>query len=209
MNDHQAGARRAASPTLDEVRAALRGRAPSRLPALLPEAAAVALVLRERQGGLELLLIRRAEHPLDPWSGHVAFPGGRAHPEDPDLLATAVRETHEEVGIDLSGSEHLGALDELEAIGRMRAVGLSIVPHVFALSADDEPLSLSDEVASAHWVPLAHLADPAARASHAHEHEGRHYTFPSIRTAGLEVWGLTHRMLTHFLALLAGQGSAS
>jgi len=117
-------------------------------------------------------------------------------------IPDAIRETGEEVGLELAAAEHLGALGELEAIGRMRAMGLSILPCVFALAAGEAPLSLSDEVASAHWVPLADLADPAARASHLHEHEGRRYAFPSIQTAGLEVWGLTHGMLTRFLALL-------
>jgi len=190
------------TPTLQHVRTALQGRAPARLSAPLPESAAVALVLRPGAASLDLLLIRRAEHPGDPWSGHVAFPGGRADPGDADLVATAVREAREEVGLDLASAEHLGALDELEAIGRMRAVGLSIAPHVFALAAGDAPLSLSGEVESAHWVPLTRLADPAARSTYLHEHEGLRYAFPCIRAAGLVVWGLTHHMLTRFLALL-------
>ena len=81
--------------------------------------AAVATILREGLEGPEVLLIRRAENPRDPWSGHMAFPGGREAPEDRDLLATAVRETHEEVGLDLQRSAHLlGRLDALPAVAR-------------------------------------------------------------------------------------------
>jgi 8-oxo-dGTP pyrophosphatase MutT (NUDIX family) len=166
----------------------------------------VALVLRAGGVGLDLLLIQRTEHPADPWSGHVAFPGGRADPDDVNLVATAIRETREEVGIDLGGAEHIGALDELQAVGRMRAMELSIAPHVFAITPGEAPLSLSDEVASAHWLPLSVLADPAVQSAYLHEHEGLRYTFPCIRAGGLVIWGLTHQMLTGFLALLPDPG---
>src|ERR1700680_3050243 len=76
--------------------------------------AAVALVLRQGARGLEILLIKRAEHMDDPWSGHVALPGGREEPADASLQETAVRETLEETGIDLArDGEVLGALDDL------------------------------------------------------------------------------------------------
>src|SRR4051812_23466320 len=94
--------------------------------------AAVAIILREHEGGLEALFIRRADHPLDPWSGQMAFPGGRQDPEDADLLATALRETVEEVGIDLAAAgELLGTLDEVRAMARMRPMDLVIAPYVF------------------------------------------------------------------------------
>src|SRR5262245_34151321 len=71
-------------------------------PADFGERAAVAAILLPRDDTFEILLIRRAERPTDLWSGHMAFPGGRRSPEDRDLLATAVRETEEEVGLDLA-----------------------------------------------------------------------------------------------------------
>src|SRR5512140_2740439 len=78
--------------------------------------AAVAVVLREAPGGSEFVAIRRSHRPGDPWSGHMALPGGRQHPSDPDLAATVARETHEEVGIDLiTHGQMLGQLDELRA----------------------------------------------------------------------------------------------
>src|SRR4051812_5322491 len=88
--------------------------------------AAVAAILRESPttGGVELFFIRRAEHPQDPWSGHVAFPGGRRDPEDVTLLATAIRETREEVGIDLTISDVVARLPDIPAVTRSKTVRL-------------------------------------------------------------------------------------
>src|SRR3989449_9358950 len=99
--------------TLAAVRRALRDHRPQ--PAEAPGApqAAVAVILVEDTNGLEVLSIRRAEGADDPWSGQVARPGGRHEPGDRDLLATAIRETQEETGVDLAAAERLGALDDL------------------------------------------------------------------------------------------------
>src|SRR5262249_61528888 len=76
--------------------------------------AAVSLILSEAQGSAQALIIKRAERPGDHWSGHLALPGGRAQDEDADLIATAARETYEEVGIDLlEGGEFIGRLEIL------------------------------------------------------------------------------------------------
>ncbi len=196
-------------PTLDEMRRALAERPPVRLAELLPRAAAVSIVLRAAEDGLSALFIRRAEHPTDLWSGHVAFPGGRAHPgEGP--VDTAIRETAEEVGRALRRlGEVLGGLDEIQAIGRGRAMGLSIQPWVFALREPAPPLTLSEEVVSAHWVSLHDLLDPARRAPFPYVHEGIELVLPSIRIDGLTIWGLTYRMIEVFEDVLAGGRSAT
>ena len=99
--------------TLAAVRRALRDHHPEVAHAPEARPAAVALVLLEGAQGLEIILIKRAERGDDPWSGQIALPGGRYEVGDPDLEATAVRETSEETGVDLSGAERMGALDDL------------------------------------------------------------------------------------------------
>jgi 8-oxo-dGTP pyrophosphatase MutT (NUDIX family) len=156
--------------------------------------AAVALVLREGAAGLEILFVRRAEHPDDPWSGQMAFPGGRQEPGDPDLRTTAVRETLEEIGLDLGAcADFLGTLDEVRAMARMRPMNLAIAPFVFRLR-ETPSLQLSDEVTSAHWLPLEELLSSRWRSSHSYEHQGTRLEFPCLRYEELVIWGLTYRM---------------
>ena len=183
------------APTLEEVRRALASRPAVQLPERLPRQAAVSVVLREPSSGVEVLFIRRAEREGDLWSGHVAFPGGRVEPGEA-VEEAAVRETVEEVGLDLRAvAERLGALDEIPAIGRGRAVGLSIQPWVFALRSSPGPLRFSGEVASAQWVRLADLLDPARQAPYPYVHEGQRLLLPSLDVDGLVIWGLTYRMV--------------
>lgn len=191
----------------DQVAAAFRERPAARVPEASLKRAAVAVVLREGAVGLEILFIRRAEHPHDPWSGQMAFPGGRVEPGDADLVATAVRETAEEIGLDLAGAgECLGALDEVRAMARMRPMNLAIAPFVFRLR-EDAPLRLSDEVTSAHWLPLAELLSSRHRSTHEYEHQGSRLEFPCIRYDGLLIWGLTYRMFSSLQETLAREAT--
>ncbi len=156
--------------------------------------AAVAMVLREGTPGLELLFIRRAQHPNDPWSGQIAFPGGRREPGDTDLRATAVRETREELALDLEAcGRFLGPLDEQRAMARLRPMNLAIAPFAFRLESAVE-LRLSDEVTSAHWVALTALLRPEAHSLLRYEQQDSPLEFPCLRVDGLVVWGLTYRM---------------
>lgn len=170
--------------------------------------AAVAIILREPRAGAhdegaEVLFIRRAEHPLDPWSGHMAFPGGRADPADGgDTLTTALRETQEELGLSLSThGEPLGRLPDLPAIARGKRVGLVISPHVFALHRE-VALVPSDEVAEAIWSPLAPLARGELRTTYPYVHDGRPLELPGHDVGGRIVWGLTYQMLETFFERL-------
>lgn len=162
--------------------------------------AAVALVLRPRETALDVLLIQRAVFEGDPWSGQVALPGGRANASDASLVHTAMRETHEETGLDLSrGARLLGQLDELHP--RTPVLPPIVVrPHVFALEAD-QPLTISDEVAHAFWVSLDTLRDPAtAQESRIHVRDAW-WRVPSYVVESRVVWGMTERMLRQLLAL--------
>ena len=95
--------------------------------------AAVAVILRETANGPELLFIKRAEKEGDPWSGHMAFPGGHRDPGDDSLEAAARRETLEEIDLDLSGAQYIGALDHQHAQPRGRVLDMLIAPHVYIL----------------------------------------------------------------------------
>ncbi|MGK3961886.1 CoA pyrophosphatase [Sorangium sp. So ce118] len=155
-------------------------------------------------GEAELLLIRRAEHPRDPWSGHMALPGGRRDATDASLLETAIRETREEVGIDLAAHGALLArLPDLPAVVRGRRVGMIITPFVFALRTTPE-LTLNDEVAEALWTPLGPLARGECASTYAYTHEGNVVHLPCLLVNERVVWGLTYRMLEQLFEVLHG-----
>ncbi len=157
--------------------------------------AAVATILRSRPAGAEVLLIRRASREGDPWSGHMAFPGGREDDADPDLFHTAVRETHEEVGLDLGRHGSLiGRLDDIPAIARGHRIGMTIAPFVFEL-AEDRPLVTNEEVEEVLWAPLTPLALGEQATTVEYVLEGRRLELPAFDVQGRIVWGLTYRML--------------
>jgi len=190
--------------SIDTVRRALEARSPARLSRPLPHRSSVAIVLRPVEAGLEALFIQRAERVDDPWSGQVAFPGGRAEPGE-SSVGTAIRETAEEVGLDLStAADLLGGLDEIQAVGRRLALELSIQPWVFALHGPIGPLRCSDEVASAHWLRLSELFDPARQRPFLYEHEGATIRLPSVHAGALVIWGLTYRMLQSLAEVVDG-----
>lgn len=117
--------------------------------------ASVAAVFRGGESGTELLFIQRASKDSDPWSGHMAFPGGRTDPGDHDSFDTAERETLEEVGLDLSGVPRLGSLDDLVFARDLRAVHA----QAYWLDGERPTLAANYEVADILWVPLSVLGD--------------------------------------------------
>lgn len=160
--------------------------------------AAVAAVLWDGPLGAEVLLIQRAERPGDPWSGHMALPGGRHDASDGDLLRTALRETHEEVGVDLSAATLLAPLDDIEAVARGKRTGLLIRPYVFHWTAPEKPVLKPEpgEVADALWTPLAPLHQGERDTVRPYEMNGTTWQLPGWDVDGRIVWGLTHRILS-------------
>ena len=164
--------------------------------------AAVLLVLRLGDGGEpELLMIKRAEAERDPWSGHVACPGGRMEPGDHDLERTAIRETWEETGIDVArDGEILGTLDDVSP--RTPVLPPIVVrPYVGVVRADVRIVP-SPEVAEAFWVPLPALRERASWGTGLVRIQDREEMRPTFQHGGYTVWGLTERVLKQFLERL-------
>ena len=166
--------------------------------------AAVALILQSGPQGLQALFIKRAEHPSDPWSGHVGLPGGRAEAHDAGLLHTAIRETEEELGLSLaSNRDLLGPLDETRASARTRSIDMKIAPFVFTAPEGAVRMTLSHEVAAAHWISLTDLFDSTRASTVPMRHGGQTLLFPAIEVGDLTIWGITLRMLRNFEGLIS------
>lgn len=164
--------------------------------------AAVALVVRPEAADLELLLIKRSAFVGDPWSGHMAFPGGRSDPEDASVLVTAMRETREEVLIDLAThGTLLGRLDDVQPGNQ--TVRIVVSPFIFAVPPGSAAAP-SHEVAATVWIPMRELLHPGAVIEYLHEYGGTSpLRFPALGFGEYVIWGLTHRILTQFLELAA------
>jgi 8-oxo-dGTP pyrophosphatase MutT (NUDIX family) len=179
----------------------IRSRLASHSPLLLDGAsrAAVAMVLRERAQGPEVLLIERSRKENDPWSGHMAFPGGRLDTGE-TVEQAARRETHEEVGLSLHDADPLGRLDDLTGRRAGASLGLIISAFVFHHHGETPLVYQEAEVAEALWVPVSALSAPDR-----HIHKAFHGTggmaFPGIVVGDPDrhiVWGLTYRFIEVF-----------
>lgn len=162
--------------------------------------AAIALVVRTGPGGHpELLMIKRAEAERDPWSGHVACPGGRMDPGDHDLAQTAIRETWEETGVDLSAHGRLlGHLDDLAP--RSPQLPPIVIRPFAAVVRPEVEIVPSSEVAEAFWVPLPAIRERAAWGTGMVEIAGMGpVRVPAFLHGTYTVWGLTERVLREFL----------
>ncbi len=189
-------------PMVHRLSLALARREPRALELGVPaRRAAVGLILRvEERGALELLMIQRAEYEGDPWSGHIALPGGREEPCDRSLEETMIRETREETALDIvHGGRLIGQLDDL---GPRSAPlpPITITPFLVAYGAPGI-VTLSPEVAEAFWVPVDALRDPRASREIVLELTGGPRRVPSIEHEGRIIWGLTERILRQFLSL--------
>ena len=164
--------------------------------------AAVAIIMRETVSGPEMLFIKRADQEGDPWSGHMAFPGGHKDPVDNSLQHAAMRETEEETGLTLVGSEYLGALDHQLAQPRGRVLDMLIAPHVFQIDGDPT-FTPNYEVAEVVWAPLQAMAANELHDTETKPMAGTPTVFNGYRLErGHFVWGLTYRILKTFFYTL-------
>ena len=177
-------------------------------PRVLPAAAfeaSVAIVLRPSAEGPEALFIERSKKPQDPWSGQMAFPGGRLDETDRDLRHTAERETVEEVGLSLEDAHLIGRLDDQTGQRAGQGRQLRIAAYVYEVGdGTGNDLVPNYEVAETLWVPLAWFEDPARVIDY------RHPPYPEVSFPGVIVgdpdrhivWGLTFRFLAAFFEIL-------
>jgi 8-oxo-dGTP pyrophosphatase MutT (NUDIX family) len=191
-------------PTIDDIRRCFGTHTPRILTDERSQKAAVAVVLREGEDRRpEVLFIKRADRPADPWSGHMAFPGGRVDLADATIRSAAERETLEEVGLSLDAAEKLGRLDDLQGLrDGGRSAGIVISAFVYHHRSPG-PLRISDEVEEAFWVSLSTLSDPLRRVEYSHPLVGA-TTYPGILVGDPDrhvVWGLTYRFVESFLAV--------
>ena len=151
-------------------------------------------------GDVQLLYIERMRAEGDPWSGHIAFPGGRVEPDDRSLRETAERETREEIDLHLSDEHYVGRLDDLKGT----SLPVQVAAFVYALG-DRTELAPNGEVHRAFWHPLSTLCDPERQRMHVAQHRGASRPMPAIDVLGPNnplLWGITYRFtaqLTHLL----------
>lgn len=166
-----------------------------------PSGAAVLIPLVQHKTGLNLLLTRRSDHLRD-HAGQISFPGGRVEPEDDGPIATALRETEEEIGL---SREYIHVIGQLPVYSTVTA--FQVTP-VVALVEPGFTLKLDDfEVAEAFEVPLAFLMNPAHHRHHDFEFAGVQRRFLSMPWQGPQreyfIWGATAAMLRNLYRLLS------
>jgi 8-oxo-dGTP pyrophosphatase MutT (NUDIX family) len=169
-----------------------------------PEAAVAIVHAREPEESV--LLIRRTEHPDDPWSGHWSFPGGRCETSDSDLIHTALRELAEECGIHLSRENLEAALPPTSAGRRVGRV-ITVAPFLFRTATAMPTVLDPHEAADSLWMPLSVIRDPARHCLRSVPRLPKEMAFPAIELNGTPLWGFTYRVIAEWLRLHTGDDS--
>lgn len=164
-------------------------------------AAAVLAPLIVRGDSIDVLYTRRSDR-IASHRGQVAFPGGGFDRRDPDLMATALRETHEEVGVEPAAIQVLGSF----AGRRTFSTNIDVTPFVGVIEGMPELRADPREVAEIFTVPLAALSDPRYRGRHRWNRGGQDSGYPAILYGGQVIWGLTFHLTLTLLELLDGDG---
>jgi 8-oxo-dGTP pyrophosphatase MutT (NUDIX family) len=166
------------------------------------ERSAVAAIIRDGQLGKEILFIERARRKGDPWSGQIAFPGGRKQAGDTNTCDTAIRETQEELGLNLNAQGRFVArLPDVITRRHNRLLPMVVTPYLFELT-ETVQTDPNQEVASSLWVPLAYLTDPQQRRQFVWQAGVLKIKLPCIEYRHYRIWGLTLVMLGDVLRLL-------
>ncbi|MBK5274920.1 MAG: CoA pyrophosphatase [Desulfuromonadales bacterium] len=162
------------------------------------------MILRELPGDLEILFIERATHSLDPWSGHLAFPGGKVEAGEQARQA-AERETREEVGLDLDRERYLGRMSDI--VGANLPVRVSC--FAYGISTQGVEPIVNDEVHDVFWVRLSEICNTERHRTATVGFSGRSLEVPAIILPQPDkpvLWGITYRLVMQFLNILYPDG---
>jgi 8-oxo-dGTP pyrophosphatase MutT (NUDIX family) len=159
---------------------------------------AVAVLIKEDSEDLWLLMIRRSENPRDPWSGQMAFPGGHADPRDRTLLDTAIRETSEEVGINIREQEFLGCLRNVQP----KNAPMIVAPFLFLQLREVHPVT-SREAREVLWIPMSFLLNPKNVSSLSVSIGDREIRMGCYLYLDHTIWGLSFRIIREIIPKLA------
>ena len=157
--------------------------------------AAVLIAIQERADGDYVVLTKRGDN-MPTHKGQIAFPGGRVHAEDADLVATALRECHEEIGLVPEHVRVLGRLDEFTA-----GYGIVVTPVVGVIPPQYDFLLDPAETSAIASLPVRSLMAPGTYVKNAHLSPGGHPSYHFYVNNGWDIWGVTARILVQFLEL--------
>jgi 8-oxo-dGTP pyrophosphatase MutT (NUDIX family) len=181
----------------DRIRQVLAGHRPVELPLEGHHASAVMLLLYDA-GGVEHVVLQVRGARVEHHAGEISFPGGRLDPGDASLLHTALRETHEEIGVAPHELEVFGQLDDTIVLSSNHLMR----PYVGAFTGTPREFAMqASEVHSLLHVPLEHLRTPDAHGEFVVDRRGEPALMPAYRYGDHMIWGATYRVLNQFLAL--------
>jgi len=158
--------------------------------------AAVAIILQDSKQGTEFLMMQRAFHKSDPWSGQMSFPGGKVDEDDQTHKSAAIREAYEEVGINLGDQHFIGQIDDVYGLKANGVFSVHVSCFVFKLN-EKVNLTANEEVADLVWVPIHKLNDPIHSVDFYHPHNEK-LRMPAVSISHDKsqiLWGLSLRML--------------
>lgn len=168
----------------------------------LAQRASVSIILSTQQSELSFLMMQRAHYEGDPWSGQMAFPGGKQDDGDKNITETAQRESLEEMGIRHNDIQRIGRLSDILARPyRPMKKPMVVSPIVFQQVNDFTP-EVNNEVADWLWLPISHFQDPSHRKSMSIEKAGLNHELPCYDFKGKRVWGLSLLMIDELVSLI-------
>jgi len=179
----------------DKISSALIARTPEIVAGSGLKPAAVLIPIQERSDGEYIVLTKRGDN-MPTHKGQIAFPGGRVHAGDADLVATALRESHEEIGVVPEHVRVLGRLDEFTA-----GYGIVVTPVVGVIPPQYDFLLDPAETSEIASLPVRSLMAPGTYVKNAHLSPGGHPSYHFYVDNGWDIWGVTARILVQFLEL--------